>query len=135
MWAECRMVRGSPRRSSTNGGVERLNRTLENKLSSWMAENNSKHWSIGCKIICWHYNTQIHRTIGNKSPYHVTFGQLPRCGISNFPLSTELLDSLHTEDELMAVLEPPNSNNEYLRKLKEKGCKVKNIQFSNIIHF
>ena len=51
MWPEGRMVRGSPRRSSTNGGVERLNRTLENKLGSWMAENNSKHWSIGCKII------------------------------------------------------------------------------------
>ena len=99
-----------------------------------MAENNSKHWSIGCKIICWRYNTQIHRTIGNKSPYHVTFGQLLRCGISNFPLSTELLDSLHTEDELMAVLEPPNNNNEFLRNDEREEAQGKKI-FNSITSF
>jgi hypothetical protein len=31
LWPSCRMVRGSPRRSSTNGSIERFNRTLEGK--------------------------------------------------------------------------------------------------------
>ena len=111
IWPDCRMVRGSPRRSSTNGGVERLNRTIESKLGSWMRVNKTTRWSVGCKIVMWRYNTQIHRTIGNKSPYHITFGQLPRCGISNLPLTHDLLDSLHTEEQLGAVLHNNNLEN------------------------
>ncbi len=35
LWPECRMVRGSPMHSPSNGGVERVNRTVEdNKLGS-----------------------------------------------------------------------------------------------------
>ncbi len=36
LWPECRMVRGSPRHSPSNGGVEKLNRTMEEKLGSWI---------------------------------------------------------------------------------------------------
>ena len=69
-----------------------------------MRDNSTTRWSVGCKLVQWQYNTQIHRTVGNKSPYQLCFGQLPRCGISNLPLSSELLDTLHTEDELNALL-------------------------------
>jgi hypothetical protein len=34
LWPECRMVRGSPRHSPSNGGVERVNRTIEEKLGA-----------------------------------------------------------------------------------------------------
>ncbi len=34
LWPECRIVRGSPRHSLSNGGVERLNRTMEEKLGA-----------------------------------------------------------------------------------------------------
>ena len=104
LWPAYRMVRGSPRQSSTNGGVERLNRTIEHKLGHWMRANNTTRWSIGCKIVTWRYNTQIHTTIGKKSPYHITFGQIPRCGISNLPLSTELLENFATEEQLASLL-------------------------------
>ena len=50
LWPECRMVRGSPRHSQSNGGVERLNRTVEGKLGAWMKENNCKNWSVGCRL-------------------------------------------------------------------------------------
>ena len=50
LWPEVVMVRGSPRRSTTNEGVERFNQTMEKKIGAWMSENNSPHWSIGCKI-------------------------------------------------------------------------------------
>jgi hypothetical protein len=36
LWPKCRMVRGSPRHSPSNGGVERVNRTMQEKLGAWM---------------------------------------------------------------------------------------------------
>ena len=104
LWPEVKLVRGSPRHSESNGGVERVNQTVQHKLGHWMKENNSQRWSIGCKIIQWRYNTQIHRTLGDKSPYWCTYGQHPRCGISNLPLDPILLDSLATEAQLNSLL-------------------------------
>ena len=98
------MVRGSPRRSTTGGGVERYNQTIEKKMGAWMKDNNSQHWTIGARIMNWRYNTQVHSTLNGKSPYHVVYGQLPRIGISNLQLSQELLDKLHTEAELNELL-------------------------------
>jgi hypothetical protein len=95
-------VCGSPRHSESNGGVERVNQTIQKKLGTWMKENKSKHWSIGCKIVQWCYNTQIHQTLKD-SPYHLTFGQQPRVGISNLPISSEVLKKLVTEAELIDV--------------------------------
>ena len=94
------MVRGSPRHSQSNGGIERPNLTVENKLGAWMKDNNSTKWSVGCKIVQWRINTQINRAVGNKTPYHLAFGQKPRVGISNLPLSEGLLNSLSTERQL-----------------------------------
>jgi len=96
------MVRGSPRHSESNGGVERVNQTVQKKLGAWMKENKTKHWSIGCKIVQWRYNTQVHQTLRD-TPYHLTFGQHPRVGISNLPLSSEILNNLATEAELNDV--------------------------------
>ena len=83
-------MRGSPRHSESNGGVERVNQTVQKKLGAWMKENKTKHWSIGCKIAQWRYNTQVHQTLRD-SPYHLTFCQHPCVGISNLPLSSEIL--------------------------------------------
>ena len=96
------MVRGSPRHSESNGGVERVNQTIQKKLGAWMKENNTKHWSIGCKITQWRYDTQVHQTLRD-TPYHLTYGQHPRVGISNLPLSSEILKNLATEAELNDV--------------------------------
>ena len=41
------MVRGSPRHSQSNGGIERANRTVQYKLGAWMTENNTVRWSVG----------------------------------------------------------------------------------------
>ena len=94
------MVRGSPRHSQSNGGIERTNLTVENKLGAWMKDNNSTKWSVGCKIVQWRINTQINRAVGNKTPYYLAFGQKPRVGISNLPLSEGLLNSLSNERQL-----------------------------------
>ena len=104
LWPECRMVRGSPRHSESNGGVERVNRTVQAKLGTWMQDTGSRRWTIGCKIVMWRYNTQQHRTVGN-IPYRLLFGQVPRVGISSLHLDTALLDTLATEAELNRVAE------------------------------
>ena len=57
---ECQMVRGSPRHSESNGGVERMNQTVWRKLGGWMKTNETNHWSVGCKLVQWRVNTQFH---------------------------------------------------------------------------
>jgi len=103
------MVRGSPRHSESNGGVERVNRTVQAKLGAWMRDTGSRRWSIGCRIVMWRYNTQMHRTLGNV-PYRLLFGQLPRVGISSLLLDPNLINSLATEAELNQVVDMPAMN-------------------------
>jgi hypothetical protein len=67
-----------------------------------MKTNNTKRWSIGCKIVQWRINTQHHRTI-NDTPNHLVYGQHPCIGISNLPISEEVLTKLVTEAELNQV--------------------------------
>ncbi len=47
LWHDCRMVKGAPYHSATNGGVERFNRTIQGKIMMWMRHNNCTNWSIG----------------------------------------------------------------------------------------
>jgi hypothetical protein len=58
LWPECQSVRGSPRHSKSNGGVERVNQTVQRKLGGWMKTNKTKHWSVGCKLVQWIVNMQ-----------------------------------------------------------------------------
>jgi hypothetical protein len=109
LWPECRMVRGSPRYSQSNGGVERVNRTVQYKLGHWMNETNSVRWTIGCKLVQWRYNTQHHRTVGT-TPYHLLVGQAPGVGISQLPLDTALLNTLATEAELNQLVDIESLN-------------------------
>ncbi len=98
LWPECCMVGGLPRHSPSNGGVERVNHTIEEKLGAWMAEMRNTNWSIGCCLMMWRYNTQEHRTVGD-IPYWLVFGQMPCVGISSLHLSTAVLDSLAAESQ------------------------------------
>jgi len=107
LWHECMSVRGSPRHSESNGGVERVNQTVQTKLGGWMKTNNSQHWSIGCKIVQWRINTQLHVTIKD-TPYHLTYGQHPRVGISNLPVSAAVLQNLSTEAQLQDIYSSMN---------------------------
>ena len=102
LWPECQMVRGSPRHSESNGGVERVNQTVQRKLGGWMKTNDTTHWSVGCKIVQWRVNTQFHRTLKD-TPYHLVYGMHPRVGISNLPISQSVLNKLVTEAQLNEV--------------------------------
>jgi hypothetical protein len=102
LWPECCMVRGLPRHSPSNGGVERVNRPVEDKLGSWMRENRNTNWSVGCHLIMWRYNTQVHRTM-KSIPYECMFGQAPCVGISSLPLDEGLINLFSTKAQLNRV--------------------------------
>lgn len=104
MWPEVKMVKGRARHSESNGGVERLNQTVQRRLSAWMTQSRSRNWGVGARLVQWAINTTFHNAI-RMTPYEAVFGQKPRVGISSLPLSKELLASLHDEEELMRALE------------------------------
>lgn len=104
LWPGTVLVTGKPRHSESNGGIERRNRTVEEKISNWMHENKSKHWAQSLPFIQWRCNTQIHRGIGNRTPYHLMFGQHPQVGISNLPIAPHMLASLATEMDVNRCL-------------------------------
>ena len=103
LWPDCKQVMGTPRHSESNGGVERVNQTVQQKLHAWMKRHNSTAWSVGCKMVQWQINTQFHETIKD-TPYRLTYGQTPRIGISDMPLDPQFLSNLQTEEELNKVL-------------------------------
>jgi hypothetical protein len=96
------MVRGSPRHSPSNGGVEQVNRTMQKKLGAWMKDCTSRQWTIGCRLMMWQYKTQNHCTIGD-IPHRLVFDQLPHVGISALPLNASVLTQLATEAQLNRV--------------------------------
>jgi hypothetical protein len=67
LWPKCRMVRGSPRHSPSNGGVIQVNHTMQEKIGAWMKDCKSRQWTIGCRLMMGQYNTQNHCTIGDDS--------------------------------------------------------------------
>ncbi len=46
LWPDCTMVRRSPRHSESNGGVERINRTMQQKLGAWMRDTRTVRWAV-----------------------------------------------------------------------------------------
>ena len=64
-----------------------------------MKTNKSNNWAIGCRMAMWRINTQVHQTTKD-TPYHLTYSQHLRVGISNLPVSAAILQNLSTEAEL-----------------------------------
>ena len=110
LWPECKLVKGRARHSESNGGVERLNQTVQRRMAAWMSTTGSRSWSVGCLLVQWVVNTSWHATI-KTTPYELMFGQPPRCGISQLPFSENFISRLSTEQELMAALSSMHARN------------------------
>ena len=100
IWREVRIIWGCPPLSESNGGIKRINLTVEEKLGDWIKENNSQSCSVGFNIFQWNIKTKINSSIGNQIPYQLIFGQIPQVGISNPLVLPDLLDNLATEKGL-----------------------------------
>ena len=100
LWPGTVLVTGMPQHSESNGGVERRNRAMKEEISNWMHANKSTHWAQCLPFIQWQWNTQIHRGIGGRTPYHLMFGQKPQVGISSLPIDQSLFQSSATEADI-----------------------------------
>ena len=112
LWPNCGVLHGRPRHSESQGSVERLNRQFENLIAHWIRENppseeeghgGRPRWSLGCFLVRWQILTNYSQAV-HDFPYRLLYGQLPRAGISQLPLSSELLSTLTNEADLNRVL-------------------------------
>eukprot|EP00873_Tetraselmis_striata_P039979 jgi/Tetstr1/460243/TSEL_000478.t2 len=106
LWPGCTMVTGRPRHSPSNGGSERFNRTIEQKVRLFCCEHNTPNWPVAAHLVAWQYNTSFHSAI-QQVPYVAVFGQVPRVGQQSLRLSDDLANSLTTEADLNAALGLP----------------------------
>jgi hypothetical protein len=51
LWPKCWMVCGSTCHSPSNGGVEQVSRTMQEKLGAWMKDCKPRQWTIGCCLM------------------------------------------------------------------------------------
>ena len=106
LWPGVEMVKGRPRHSESQGGIERSNRLVQKRLHAWMLQNDSKNWSIGLPFVQWSINTDYHSGI-KKTPYEVRYGQKAVRGLTDLPLTRELSARLATEEDLWDALPEP----------------------------
>ena len=122
LWPRRVLVTGKPCHSESTGGVERQNRTVEEKQSNWIHGNHLSHWARALPFKQWHCNTQSQRGIGDRTPYHLTFGQHPHVGISNLPIDPNLLSSLATDMDICHSLGLPNMPLECVNLVSSLGA-------------
>ncbi|KRZ15916.1 KRAB-A domain-containing protein 2 [Trichinella zimbabwensis] len=97
LWSEIAFVTVKPRHPQNQGGVERLNGIIQDKLAIWMKENNSKRWSMGLKFVQWQINISTHATT-KQNPFKVMFGEEPSAGLKSHLLPQSLLKETIDEE-------------------------------------
>ena len=105
LWPTCKLVHGRARHSESQGGVERLNQTVQRRLAAWRKDNKDASWArVGIKVVQWGINTVVTKAT-DKVPYEYVFGQPPMCGLSDLPLSVQLIQNLKSEDDIEAAVD------------------------------
>jgi len=107
LWPNVVIVHGWPRHPQSQGSVERANQDAEAMLGNWMSDNKTKNWVLGLNFVQLAKNTRNHSGVGN-CPYTLQYGQRCRHGCAALPIDKALLSTLHTEDDLMDVLQSIN---------------------------
>ncbi|KAI8438957.1 hypothetical protein MSG28_011270 [Choristoneura fumiferana] len=102
IWPDCKIVLGNPRHPQTLGTVERTNEDVENMLHTWMHDNNSTNWSIGCLFVQFQKNASFNETVG-RTPYHTLFGCDPTSGLQSSKIPGNILKSIETEEDLKQI--------------------------------
>ena len=83
----------------TNGDIKEM-------LVAWMSDNNTQDWTVGLKFVQQQKNCAHHAGI-NLTPYKAMFVEHLKAGLTSSSLPPELLETLQSEDDLLALLQPP----------------------------
>lgn len=59
-WPHVKIVHGKPRHKESQGSVERANRDIEEMLSAYMEERNTKDWPNALKFVAFEKNRAFH---------------------------------------------------------------------------
>ncbi|KAK4328993.1 hypothetical protein Pmani_000629 [Petrolisthes manimaculis] len=110
LWSQLKLVHGKPRHPQSQGSVERANADIKDMLVAWMSDNNTQDWTVGLKFVQQQKNFAHHAGI-NRTPYKAMFGEDPKVDLTSSSLPPEILERLKSEDDLLAVLQPPSSTN------------------------
>lgn len=51
IWPACNTVHGKARHPQSQGSVERANQDIENKIASWLTDNNTTEWVKGLPFV------------------------------------------------------------------------------------
>lgn len=99
IWPDCKIVLGSPSPAQTPGNEESTNEEVENLLHTWMHDNNSTNWSMGCHFVQFQSNASVNKTVG-RAPYQTLFGSDPRSGLQSSKIPANIIQSIETEEDL-----------------------------------
>ncbi|XP_072384043.1 KRAB-A domain-containing protein 2-like [Diabrotica undecimpunctata] len=108
-WPSCKIINGRPRHPQSQGSVERSNQDVENMLRSWLTDNNTTNWSVGCYFVQWQKNSSYHRIIG-RTPYKALFGVDFKVGLFSSDLPDEVIRNIDTEERLDSVIVNSSQN-------------------------
>ncbi|XP_076049414.1 uncharacterized protein LOC143030097 [Oratosquilla oratoria] len=108
LWPQLKLVHGKPRYPQSQGSMERVIADIKDILVAWMNGNNSQDWAIGFKFVQQQKNCAHHAGI-NRSPHKAMFEGDPKVGLTSSSLPPEILERLKSQDNLLAVLQPPSS--------------------------
>ncbi|XP_018564473.2 KRAB-A domain-containing protein 2-like [Anoplophora glabripennis] len=110
-WPELKIVHGRPRHSQSQGSVERANQDIENMLSTWLEDNNTKKWSEGLRFVQLMKN-RAHHTGINCTPYEAMFGTKLKVGLKSSSIPHEALLDINSEEDLEKLLSTESTSTE-----------------------
>lgn len=90
--------------------MERANFDIKDILVACMSGNNTQDWTVGLEFVQQQKNCAHHAGI-NRIPYKAMFGEDHKVGLTSSGLAPEILERLKSEDDILAVLQPPSSIN------------------------
>ena len=102
MWPDMQFVHGRARHPQSQGSTERANADIKKMLATWMRDNKSLRWSIGCKFVQLQKNHSFHSA--NKcSPYKAIFGIETPLGLQSTQVPKEKWAEMKTAKELFDI--------------------------------
>ncbi|CAM9895223.1 unnamed protein product, partial [Heterosigma akashiwo] len=131
MWPGLKIIHGRPRHSQSQGGVERLNRTFNEMLNKWLADNPGKTWKEGVGFLQWQHNTRLQEGVSTV-PYKAAYGITPKVGIEGLGVvvAEALPDTITDENDLLAWMEENEEDHNSIQLDNKDGSEVEDVESS-----